>query len=65
LLASHFYDQFLDGGAQRVDVAQALRNAMLATRSELSHHQSTGGAASPGEWGAFFVIGDGRLIDEL
>jgi CHAT domain-containing protein len=73
ILVSHFYDRFLNGaksergGNERVDVAAALRYAMLATRDDLSRQTEAGQGASahPGGWGPFFVLGDGGLRDAL
>ena len=73
ILVNRFYDRFLEGaksqrgGNGRVDVAAALRDAMLATRDDLSRQTGAGQGASahPGGWGPFFVLGDGGLRDEL
>ena len=73
ILVGYFYDKFLNGaksergGNERVDVATALRDAMLATRDELSRQTGAGQGVSahPGGWGPFFVLGDGGLRDAL
>lgn len=72
ILVGYFYDRFLNGaksergGNERVDVAAALRDAMLATRDDLSRQTGAGQvSAHPGCWGPFFVLGDGDLRDAL
>lgn len=64
VLVGHFYDALL---RRRVDVAEALRDAMRAARTDLSDRHDNGDAATahPGGWGPFFVLGDGTLRDDV
>jgi CHAT domain-containing protein len=66
VLVDHFYNFFLGGGAQ-ASVATALRDAMSATRDQLSLQTSAKRKrpTHPGSWGPFFVLGDGSLRNEL
>jgi TPR repeat protein/CHAT domain-containing protein len=61
LLVERFYDTFLGGS---VTVASALRDAMVSVRDALRQGEIRSASGDvigehPGEWGAFFVFGDG------